>query len=202
MKRESVIILQRNIGAKVDGVIGRNTLTKLFSYLGASNPRAEKMGLAANVHFRTYGIMDDELCFINFIGQCAHETMGFRFMEETASGKDYEGRIDLGNIKSGDGVRYKGRGALQTTGRDNYTQASNEAGMDFVGNPERLAEPDIGMYASVLFWNRKKINDLVLACNGNLEDSIKISTFKVNGGYRGYESRVAWIKRVNNLFSK
>lgn len=202
MKRESVIILQRNIGASIDGSIGRNTLSTLFLKLGASKPRADLLGLAASVHMTRFGILDDELTFANFIGQCAHETQGFRFMEEIASGKQYEGRIDLGNIKVGDGVRYKGRGPLQTTGRDNYTIVSREAGMDFVEHPERVAEPDIGMYTSVLFWERRKLNNLIIACNGDIEASIKTSTYKVNGGYRGYDSRIAWVKKVNTLLSK
>ena len=58
-----------------------------------------------------------------YIAQLAHESDHFNTLEEYASGKAYEGRTDLGNTRPGDGVRFKGRGAIQLTGRYNYTRA-------------------------------------------------------------------------------
>ncbi|UAK58735.1 hypothetical protein KZ781_12625 [Mycolicibacterium smegmatis] len=55
--------------------------------------------------------------------------------EEYADGSDYEGRTDLGNTQPGDGTRYKGRGPIQVTGRHNYTQMSEDLGVDFVNHP-------------------------------------------------------------------
>ena len=55
--------------------------------------------------------------------QLAHESVSLRYFEEIASGSAYEGRRDLGNIHPGDGVRYKGRGPIQLTGRSNYRVA-------------------------------------------------------------------------------
>ncbi|WP_258045773.1 glycoside hydrolase family 19 protein [Mycobacterium kansasii] len=52
----------------------------------------------------------------------------------------YEGRADLGHTQAGDGPRYKGRGAIQVTGRYNYTKMSKDLGVDFVDHPE-LAAP-------------------------------------------------------------
>lgn len=72
-----------------------------------------------------------------------HESGAGKYMEEIASGSAYEGRKDLGNNQSGDGVRYKGRGFVQITGRNNYTNWSKKLGIDLVGNPEQAERPEI-----------------------------------------------------------
>ena len=92
--------LQKAVGVHDDGIIGRGTLTAVFRKLGASQSRAEELALAANVHFRTYGILDNSLRLIHFLAQLAHESGNFRYMEEIASGAAYEGRKDLGNTQS------------------------------------------------------------------------------------------------------
>mgnify|MGYP003342746291 CR=1 FL=1 len=64
-------------------------------------------------------------------------------MIELASGEAYEGRKDLGNVRPGDGCRYKGRGFVQITGRLNYSTWSQRSGLDLVANPELAARPDV-----------------------------------------------------------
>lgn len=70
-----------------------------------------------------------------------HESAMGRYREEIASGAAYEGRRDLGNTQSGDGIRFKGRGYVQITGRRNYTVWAKILGVDLVGNPALAAEP-------------------------------------------------------------
>lgn len=62
-------------------------------------------------------------------------------IEEFASGKQYEGRADLGNTERGDGPRFKGRGYVQITGRANYRKFSQRLSVDLVGNPLLALDP-------------------------------------------------------------
>lgn len=65
----------------------------------------------------------------HFLAQVGHESGGLRWMSELASGEAYENRTDLGNTSPGDGVKYKGAGAIQLTGRYNYQKFA-----DFIGD--------------------------------------------------------------------
>jgi len=125
-----------------------------------------------------------------FLAQLAHESGEFRYMEEIASGAAYEGRTDLGNTQPGDGVRFKGRGPIQLTGRSNYRAAGEALGIDLVNNPTRAADPDVGFRTAAWFWNSRNLNSHADA--GNF-DAI---TYRVNGGYNGKASRDAYYARA------
>jgi predicted chitinase/LysM repeat protein len=125
-----------------------------------------------------------------FLAQLAHESGEFRYMEEIASGAAYEGREDLGNIHPGDGVRYKGRGPIQLTGRSNYRAAGQALGIDLENNPTRAADPDVGFRTAAWYWNNRNLNQYADA--GNF-DAI---TYRVNGGYNGKASRDAYYARA------
>lgn len=152
--------LQKAVGVHDDGIIGRGTLTAVFKKLGASQARAEELGLAANIHMRTFGILDNSLRLIHFLAQLAHESGNFRYMEEIASGAAYEDRKDLGNTQVGDGKRFKGRGPIQLTGRANYRKYGQQLGIDFENNPEIVALPSIGLLVACKFW-ADKVGDTV-----------------------------------------
>jgi predicted chitinase len=64
-----------------------------------------------------------------------HESDSFKTLEEYSSGTQYEGRADLGNTTAGDGVRFKGRGYVQLTGRLNYTRYTEIAGLQLARLP-------------------------------------------------------------------
>lgn len=78
-----------------------------------------------------------------------HESGDFIYLEEIASGEAYEGREDLGNTQPGDGVRFKGRGLVQLTGRRNYQLYSELLGQDFIANPAGMASPNVALFTLV-----------------------------------------------------
>jgi Predicted chitinase len=187
--------LQANLGVKADGDIGRGTLTALFRKFGAAPERAEELALAANVHFRTYGILDTPLRLAHFMAQLIHESGNFHYMEEIASGQAYEGRADLGNIYPGDGKRHKGRGPLQITGRANYRLYGQLLGIDFERHPELLSTPSIGLMAGCLFWQRNNLNGVADA------DDVERITRRVNGGLNGFDDRKQQLAKVKALIN-
>jgi putative chitinase len=113
-----------------------------------------------NYFMPKYGI-DSDKEVAAFIAQIGHESGQLRYVEELASGSAYEGRKDLGNTQAGDGVRFKGRGLIQITGRFNYTQLSKDLGEDFIKHPELLSTPKYAVQSACWFWNKNKLNDLV-----------------------------------------
>ena len=127
--------------------------------------------------------INTRLRIAHFLAQTCHESAGFRTTEEFASGENYEGRRDLGNIHPGDGVRYKGRGLLQLTGRANYQTFGGQLGVDLEGHPERAGEPVLSLRIACEFW---KENNLNKHCDA---DDIVALTRRINGGVNGLEDR-------------
>lgn len=126
----------------------------------------------------------------HYIAQVAHETGQLKWLEELASGKAYEGRRDLGNTQPGDGVRFKGRGLLQTTGRANYQAYANSqyCNGDLMAHPEWLAKFPGAQKSSMFFWLKKGLS--ALADN----DDCRGVTKRINGGYNGYAQRAYFLR--------
>jgi len=188
-------VWQRNLGITDDGIVGRGTLRAWFSRFGADVGRSVELALSSNVHFRTYGILDNPLRMAHFMAQVAHESGGFRYMEEIASGQAYEGRADLGNAQPGDGKRYKGRGPIQLTGRANYRLFGRALGIDFEGHPEMVAYPSVGLLAGCHFWQMRGLNELADA------DDVVAITKRVNGGANGLSDRKAYLAKAKGLLA-
>jgi len=121
-----------------------------------------------------------------FLAQVAHESGGFRYVREIASGAAYEGRLDLGNTEPGDGERFAGRGLIQLTGRSNYRQASFARYSDerLLTAPQLLERPDLAAWVAGWYWNSRDLN--ALADVGDFETI----TRRINGGLNGQADRV------------
>lgn len=111
---------------------------------------------------RSSGI-NDPIELAAFLAQTSVETGRFKYMKEIGNKNRIEKMYDpkfnkqgakvLGNTKPGDGWKYKGRGFIQLTGRDNYTRASRDLGIDIVKNPDLVAkDPEIAAKTSVWYW--------------------------------------------------
>lgn len=125
-------------------------------------PLVNAMAKYFPVVFEKFSIDTPEECAA-FVSQAAVESAWFRTTTEYASGAAYEGRRDLGNTVKGDGVRYKGRGVFQTTGRGNYTRLTSKMKalgfpVDFVKEPQKVAEPEFAVWSAGIFWADNKLD--------------------------------------------
>lgn len=132
--------------------------------------------------------VNNPLITAHFLAQLAHESDGFKTVQEYASGKAYEGRKDLGNTQPGDGIKYKGRGYIQLTGKANYTIAGKELSLDLINNPSLLLQPNYAMLISQWYWAKHSLTLLAL------KDDLKGITKKINGGLNGLADRERCLK--------
>ena len=165
------------------------------------------------------------LRFVHFIAQIAHESGEFKSMEEnlnySADGllrvfpkyftketaaqyarkpekianKVYANRMGNGDEASGDGWRFKGRGAIGTTGRDNYkAYADSEFCVgDLMSHPEWLAQSP-GCYKSAMyFWWKNGLNQIA-----DTDDVVKV-TKRVNGGTNGLAQRQYYYRMAKRV---
>lgn len=155
-----------------------------------------------------------QLCFLAQVG---HESGGLFYTEELASGAAYEGRKSLGNTQPGDGVRFKGRGLIQITGRANYKSISDNIGVDFVATPSLLGGKNVNVstpdqlkfaaFSAGWFWNTRNLNSIADLINiqnpidsgTNLENFQKI-TKRINGGFNGLADRLSRYKKGVKFF--
>ncbi|BCH63699.1 hypothetical protein RvVAT039_09150 [Agrobacterium vitis] len=138
----------------------------------------------------------------HFLAQVAHESDGFCTLEEYASGAAYEGRADLGNVRSGDGVRYKGRGPIQLTGRANcrafttWMRKTDPTCPDFEAKPELVATWPWAGWAAAFFWSRNTINTRA----ADTDDLVKVTKI-VNGGRNGLADRAAYLAKAKTALA-
>ncbi|MGB5156439.1 peptidoglycan-binding protein [Desulfobacterium sp. N47] len=139
--------------------------------------------------------INTKLRIAHFMGQVTHECAGFRTTEEFASGAAYEGSRKLGNIQPGDGKRYKGRGLIQLTGRDNYRTIGEKLALPLEDNPEIASEPATSLKIACEYWKSRKINSAA-----DLDDLIK-ATKLVNGGLNGLEDRRKYLRMAKDALA-
>ena len=164
-----------------------------LAMLGADDFLSETYWKHINAAVIKYGITDP-LCLTHFLAQLFHESGSLHYATELATGEAYEGRADLGNAQKGDGVKYKGRGLIQLTGRTNYLNYSNASGVNVIQDPKRLADPDLAADSAAWFWSKHDLNKYALA------DDILALTYRINGGFNGLEHRLKLLKRAYMVF--
>jgi putative chitinase len=186
------------------------TAEQISKASGSSLENAERFRPYLNKYLDKYGVNTPNRV-LAFLSQVGHESGGLKYtIEQGNYSINYEGNKDLGNIYAGDGVKYKGRGLIQLTGRANYQKMSEKTGKDLINNPQLVEQPDLATEVSVIWWKDRTRGGLTLnqwadkydpkqpidsANNINILDNI---TRAINGGINGWEDR---LRRLSNGLS-
>jgi putative chitinase len=102
---------------------------------------------------------------------------------EAFANKIYANRGGNGNEASGDGWKFRGRGLIQLTLKDNYRALKNELKVDFVANPDLVATPQYAALSAAFFWKSKGLNELAD------EEKYRAAALKVNKKLTGFADR-------------
>lgn len=105
----------------------------------------------------------------------------------------YANQNGNGGVNSGDGWKFRGKGFIQITGRENYTELSKDTGIDFINNPDLLLEEPNAILSALWFWNKNNLNKYAD------KDDIKGLTKAINGGYNGLQHRTELLKKYKKL---
>ncbi len=105
----------------------------------------------------------------------------------------YELRTDLGNVKIGDGIKYRGRGYIQLTGRANYEEYGRKLGLDLLANPDLALQPLVAGQILAQYFKDRVVN---VACNA--QDWV-LARELVNGGTNGL---TAFLNIINQYKEK
>ena len=204
----SLVNFQKKIGVGADGAFGPGTLKAAMKYYKMSPERAahffaqtnhESGGFAKFSENLNYGAKGLRGVFGKYFPTDALAAQYERKPEKIAN-RVYANRMGNGDEASGDGWKYRGRGALQLTGKDNYKAFSQ-----YLKKPEILTNPDLVAtqytFESAL-WFFEKNNLFDITDEGVNYDTIRRITKRVNGGTHGLEDRELQTNKIYGWLKK
>ena len=108
----------------------------------------------------------------------------------------YGGRMGNGDEASGDGYKFRGRGYIQLTGKNNYVAFGKAINEDITANPD-LVSTKYPLLSAAWFWSSNSLN--ALADKGADDASVTAITKRVNGGTIGLPDRIKHFKEYYTL---
>jgi putative chitinase len=187
--------LQTKIGVGADGAFGPGTLKAAMAYYKMTPERAahffaqtahESGNFKAFAENLNYGAAGLTGIFKKYFPTTEKALLYERKPEKIAN-LVYASRMGNGDEASGDGFKFRGRGALQLTGKDNYKVFS-----EYLKKPEIMTNPDLvatefAFESAIFFFDRNKLWDI---CDkGVNKDTILALTKRINGGTHGLADR-------------
>jgi len=115
---------------------------------------------------------------------------------EKIANRIYANRMGNGDEASGEGFKYRGRGLIQLTGKDNYVAFGNATGVDAVNNPALVEHPEAAALSAGWFWDTRHLNNYA-----DVKDVVGM-TKRVNGGTNGLDDRQMRYAKLIDYFNK
>jgi putative chitinase len=198
----SIKIYQKEKGLDPDGIVGKNTIKAIQKEFRVNNLQVsyflgqishETANFKYNTENLNYSIKGLRSVFRKYFTLTQAEM--YQRKPEKIANRVYANRMGNGNEQSGDGWKYRGRGAIQLTGKNNYKAFSKWVGDEtIINNPDIVATKyyiDSAMY----YFMVNKLFDNI----DNLDyETCKRITKRVNGGYNGLEDRWSKTKKYYN----
>lgn len=157
-----------------------NTIRRKAMFLAQLDHESGLKPISENLNYSAEGLLKTFKKY--FTPEQAKE---FARKPEKIANRVYANRMGNGDECSGDGWKYRGRGFIQLTLKDNYTALSNATGIDYVSNPDLLLNEADAMIAALWYWKTNNINKY--ADNSDVKGATKV----INGGYNGLTDRQA-----------
>lgn len=126
------------------------------------------------------------------------EASSYAHHPERIANRVYAGRMGNGSEEGGDGWKYRGRGLIQITGRDNYVSMSALMGKDLTVWPDALLMPLDACRSAALWWKTNGLNSLADKLVSDERKTFETITKRVNGGLNGLEDRWAIYLRAKS----
>ncbi len=123
------------------------------------------------------------------------QTIGYAGNATALANKVYANRMGNGDEASGDGWKYRGRGLIQLTGKDNYERCGAAIGFNLVENPQFLETPSLASLSAAWFWRANGLNALA-----DVSDQERI-TRRINGGIHGLAQRKAMFELAKKVLT-
>ena len=169
-------------------------LAQVFAESGALNYVEENLNYSADGLLKT---------FPKYFNQS--NVNGYARQPQKIANRVYANRMGNGNEASGEGWKYRGRGFIQLTGKQNITDYSKSelCTIDAVNNPDLLSKFPDHTKEALWFWNKSGLNELADKDDGGKcgEDIVKQITQKVNGGQNGVANRLFYYRRFKKEFT-
>ncbi|MDB2315676.1 glycoside hydrolase family 19 protein [bacterium] len=115
--------------------------------------------------------------------------------KEMIGNRSYGGRMGNGDEASGEGWKYRGRGIIQLTGKNNYRACSEALGIDLIENPEIAKDNPVAVLSAGWFWETRRLNRW---CD---KGDVKKVTRLINGGTNGLKDREQHYNHILHVLS-
>jgi len=119
---------------------------------------------------------------------------------EKIGSRVYADRMGNGSEATKEGYKFRGRGGIHRTGKNNYKLLSDATGIDFISNPDLLLQSKYFTESDALFFKSNGLN--AIADKGATDEVVKEITKKINGGYNGITQRISSFSEIYSLFKK